>query len=57
MSGQKCCNKFCREIRKLHCKLHGEIQVKLLHDRPIDNVYVKSSWSMSNFLNFVYNVQ
>jgi len=25
--------------------------------RPIDNVYVKSSWSMSNFQNFVYNVQ
>jgi len=25
--------------------------------RPIENVYVKSSWSMSNFQNFVYNVQ
>jgi len=25
--------------------------------RPIDNVYVKSSWSMSNFQNVVYNVQ
>ena len=25
--------------------------------RAIDNVYVKSSWSMSNFQNFVYNVQ
>ena len=25
--------------------------------RPIDNVYVKSSWSMSNFLKCVYNVQ
>ena len=27
--------------------------------RPIDNVYVKSSWPtcMSNFPNFVYNVQ
>ena len=23
----------------------------------IDNVYVRSSWSMSNFQNFVYNVQ
>ena len=25
--------------------------------KPIDNVYVKSSWSVSNFQNFVYNVQ
>ena len=25
--------------------------------RPIDNVYVKLSWSMSNIQNFVYNVQ
>jgi hypothetical protein len=25
--------------------------------RPINKVYVKSSWSMSNFQNFVYNVQ
>ena len=25
--------------------------------RPIDNVYVKSSLSISNFQNFVYNVQ
>jgi hypothetical protein len=25
--------------------------------RPIDNIYVKSSWSMSNFQNVVYNVQ
>ena len=28
-----------------------------ISSRPIDNVYVKSSWSMSNFINFVYNVQ
>ena len=28
-----------------------------ISSRPIDNVYVKSSWSMSNFQNFVYNVQ
>ena len=25
--------------------------------RPIDNVYVKSSWSISNFQTFVYTVQ
>ena len=25
--------------------------------RPIDNVYVKSCWSMSNFFNLVSNVQ
>ena len=25
--------------------------------RPIDNVSVKSTWSASNFQNFVYNVQ
>ena len=25
--------------------------------RPIDNAYVKLSWSMSNIQNFVYNVQ
>ena len=28
-----------------------------ISSRPIDNVYVKSSWSESNFINFVYNVQ
>ena len=28
-----------------------------ISSRPIDNVYVKSSWSMSNFKNFVHNVQ
>jgi hypothetical protein len=30
------------------CKISG---------RPIDNVYINSSWSMSNFQNFVYNVE
>ena len=28
-----------------------------ISSRPIDNVYVKSNWSMSNIQNFVYNVQ
>jgi hypothetical protein len=25
-----------------------------ISDRPINNIYVKSGWSMSNFKNFVY---
>ena len=32
------------------------VSVCEISSRPIDNVYVKSSWSMSNFHNFVYNV-
>jgi hypothetical protein len=32
------------------------VSVCKISSRPIDNVYVKSSWSMSNFHNFVYNV-
>ena len=33
------------------------ISVYEISGRPIDNVYVKSSWSMSNFQNFECNVQ
>ena len=32
-------------------------QLRQCEIRPVDNVYVKTSWSMTNFQNFVYNVQ
>ena len=34
-----------------------QVTVCEISGRPIDSVYVKSRWSMSNFLNFVFNVQ
>ena len=37
--------------------LEEAISVCEISGRPIDNVYVKSSWSISNFQNVVYNVQ
>ena len=36
---------------------HMVVAVCEISGRPIDNVYVKSNWFMSNFQNFVYNVQ
>ena len=38
----------CLYVLESVCEISG---------RPVDNVYVKSSWSMSNFQNFVFNVQ
>ena len=33
---------------------HCMFPVCEISDRPINNIYVKSGWSMSNFKNFVY---
>jgi hypothetical protein len=46
----------CRRIRII-CQSAATCPVCEISSRPIDNVYVKSSWSLSNFQNFVYNVQ
>jgi hypothetical protein len=50
-------------VWQLDLQLHVPVQLKpittnfLCLNPPINKVYVKSSWSMSNFQNFVYNVQ
>ena len=50
---------FIRQVAFIRqmASLEEAISVCEISGRPIDNVYVKSSWSISNFQNIVYNVQ